>query len=328
MKRFIFIFIAILCCVSVLASVAFATDITLSSYQLSTEIKDGVTYVTSGNSPLADGWVESLGDFETSFDGNSITLHAQDLEACNGKMQLSWYPFGGGNLIPISQFKSGFPINFSWGGSIIFKDCKVQRAETTIKIEQYNANKRWFGTIDVSMNSDGTWSYIPNWSDKCAYIVISYYQVDNISSIGSNAYLTFSSGYEGGSFISYAFPNGTDDILGVLTGDPGNPIIPDGSGGVSDLDGAEQDLLSGVNDTIDRIDGLTTQTLNFFTSLTAAFAFCSALLALFMGHIGVISALWYISLSFGIFAALVGIIGAGISARDRRVKQSQRTKGG
>lgn len=176
--------------------------------------------------------------------------------------------------------------------------------------------------------SDGTASYIPNWSDQCAYIVITYYQVNNISEIGSTAYLDFSSGYDGGSSISYAVPNSTDDILGVLTGDPGNPIVPDGSAGIGELEGAEHELLSGVNDTINRIDGLANQTLDFFSSLTGCFAFCSALLTLIMGHIGAISSLWYISLSFGIFAALVGIIGAGISARDRREKQAQRKKGG
>ena len=328
MKRFIFFIITLLCCVSLLSVVTFATDINLSNFQLSSVVKDGVSYVTAGNSPLANGWVESLGDLETSFNGNITTLNAQDLNASNGQIQLSWYPFGAGNLISVSQFKASYPINFVWGGSVIFKDCKVQRVKSLIKIEQYNANGRWFGTLDLNINSAGTCSYIPNWSDQCAYIVITYYQVDNISSIGANAYLTFSSGYDGGSSISFAVPNSTDDILGVLTGDPGNPIVPSGSDGISDLESAENDLLSGVNDTINRIDSLANQTLDFFTSFTGAFAFCSALIGLFLGHIGAISSLWYISLSFGIFAALVGIIGAGISARDRRERQIQRKKGG
>lgn len=328
MKRCIFIIITLLFCVSILSVVTYATDINLSDYQLSSVVNGGVTYVTAGNSTLADGWIESLGDFEASFDGNSITLHAPELEACNGKIQLSWFPFGQGNLIPVSLFKAGYPINFSWGGSIIYKDCKVQRVDTIVKIETYNANRRWTGTIDVTMSSDQTFSYIPNWSDQCAYIVIAYYQVNNISQIGSTAYMTFSSGYEGGSSISYAVPSSSDDILGVLTGDPGNPVIPSGAGGISDLDSAENELLSGVDDTINRIDGLATQTLNFFSSLTGSFAFCSALIALIMGHLGVISALWYIALSFGIFASLVGIIAAGISARDRRDQKSLRKNGG
>lgn len=328
MKRFIYIIITLLLCITLLASVAFAKDITLSDYKLSSEVKDGVTYVTVGNSSLAEGWVASLGDYETSFDGNSIILNSQDLNASNGQIQISWYPFGTGNLIPVSQFKAGFPINFVRYGSIIFKDCKVQRIDSTVKIEQYNINKRWFGTIDVPINSDGTCSYIPNWSTECAYIVITFYESDNISSIGSNASLTFSSGYDGTSTISYAVPNSADDILGVLTGDPGNPIIPSGAGSIGDLDSAENQLLSGVHDTNDRINQLQNQTLDFFSSFTGAFTFCSALIALIFGNISAISALWYVSLSFGIFASLVGIIGAGISARDRRERQSYRKKGG
>lgn len=327
MKRILFISLTLVICVSILASIAFATDITLSNYQLSSEVNGGVTYVTAGDSPLADGWIESLGDFEVSFDGNSITLHSQELEWCDGQMQLSWFPFGAGNLIPVSQFKAGYPINFSWGGSIIYKDCQVQRVETIIKIETYNANRRWIGTIDVSMNSDETWSYIPNWSNECAYIVIAYYQVNNISSIGSGAYLTFSSGYEGGSSISFAVPNGTDDILGVLTGEPGDPILPAGSGGIDDLENAEQNLISGSDDAIDDIQNLQQTTLDFFTGFAGTFAFCSALLSLIFGHIGVISSLWYISLAFGIFASIVNIISVGISASDRRkAKQEHNAK--
>lgn len=230
----------------------------------------------------------------------------------------NYYPFSTGGRIPVSYFDLTRPLTidprFNFYDPLNDEYIPSMVINHRCYLVCFNDQGLGIGKVSLPKTSQGYYRYL-----------LSNLPTGTVS-ITFEFYVQFS--------LQYAFDNGLDSVyIGFQPEKPWfscykstvRPVIPNNSGSISDVNNVENNLMSGVGDAHDQIGSLQSNAFSFFTNMTAPFMFASALIVDTLNSLGPVNDLFYVALAIGILAALLGIVGVGIS---KNSKNSNKKKGG
>lgn len=248
----------------------------------------GVFHLTSGSKPQINLTGKSF-----SFNIGMFNLAIDDL------MSMVYYPFGEDNYFTIGSSSSdsvclcsgGLKWNQTNRTSGLSSVVGAERVRIFFYDQFHNYISVWEGDPDVDTLSVPQNAAFFNIQFRAEFLITA----ENVSCTMDDIILTN---------IVSASASIEDSILGP----GGDPILPDSGDmqGVSDL---EDGLLSDSSSVISDIKSFGDSALSFVSGLSSGFAFVQFLVADASKELPFLPALLYISLSIGIFASIVGIVG-------------------
>ena len=125
------------------------------------------------------------------------------------------------------------------------------------------------------------------------------------------AYITISidSEFEGEGNLTDSFYVTLAGLEIEFYGNKITPVLPDGIGSIDDFDSLENGLLGNINSVISDINTFAASAIGFVQGLVGGFGFVQWLVFEISNNMAFVPSLLYISLSIGIFASIVGVVG-------------------
>lgn len=317
MKRFIILIFTILLIlsISITAFAAVPNDpikaINLDEYVISNNDVDGGKQIgIAFPNNLTTARINTKLDKDiTSYWWNNGYVRDYHMEGINSIFAY-YYPFSTGGRIPVSYFDLTRPITID--PRFNFYDPSNDKYVPSMVLNQrcyficFNDQGVGISKVNLPRTSQGYYRYLlSNLPAGTQSITIEFY-------------VQFS--------LKYAFDNGLDSVyIGMQPEKPWfscykstmKPLIPNNSGSISDVNEIENNLMSGVGNAHDQIGSLQSNAFTFFSNFSAPFLFASNLIVDTLNSLGPVNDLFYVALAIGILAALLGIVGVGISKKKK-----------
>lgn len=295
-RKIFFSFVVVLLCITVFAVSVSASTYDLKDYLSSTDTVG--TTVTNNYTILSS----SVSTFHVLYGDNSLFTWTGSLIAWydddypidgSGHFSILYYPFGRDNYISCDLLRTG---SLTFDNTYKTQGLSYIVNSDTISFDFYDSNFVQIRAFGV--NNKITSFIVP---DNAVYFKM-YLSVDFAHSL-DGVYHTFTP--------TLYFHNTYDpvtDIGDMISGDPGQPVLPD-SGDMQGVSDMEDNLLSGSSSVISDIQSFGESALSFVQGLAPGFAFAQFLVADASQKLPFAASLLYVSLAIGIFASIVGIVG-------------------
>ena len=288
--------VAVVLCMSV-----FVISVSATTYDLKDFLKSTDTVGTAvTNNFMIQSRSESYyhvlygGHSLFSWTGSLIAWYDDDYPIDgSGYFSILYYPFGRDNYISCDLLRTG---SLTFDNTYQTQGLSYKVNSDSLTFDFYDSN---FTQIRAfSVNHKITSFSVP---DNAVYCKM-YLSVDFVHTL-DGVYHTFTP--------TLYFHNVYDpvtDIGDLISGDPGEPVLPD-SGDMQGVSDMEDNLLSGSSSVISDIKSFGDSALSFVSGLASGFGFAQFLVADVSAKLPFVPSLLYVSLAIGIFASIVGIVG-------------------
>lgn len=297
------VLVALLACMLVFpASAAGFVDPTV--YSSGRETVGQSTYMTIDGINELTGGATIISGTTSYFSGTSVSTNVSSF-------RLYWYPFGANSKADIASFKVGGTVRVH----TLVSPFDVDFLGTPeFGVEFFNSSgsslgSQWFSSqLGDPMESYYEFLWNPPAGAVSAYFIMRTSWTWQGGSKSVNWELKrFEFRYEMTSESANNSAIGSIDE--AINGSGGEPVSPDGSGVIDDLNKAENGLMQGSGNANQEISDIGNDALAFFEQFAGVFAFLSFLFTLVFNACPLWRVLLYVSLSVGIFASIVGIVG-------------------